>query len=256
MERSRRPPRSQKDPQATEEPGAGERLQKVLARAGVASRRASEELIRAGRVTVNGRVAELGDRIDPRSDRVEVDGGRIPLDPALRYYAFHKPADVVTTTRDPGGRRDLSSFLPEGERVFPVGRLDRETEGLLLLTNDGELANRLMHPRYGVEKEYLAEVEGQPGERAVASLLRGVELEDGPARARRASLVGGTKGRAAIRVVMTEGRKREVRRMLEAVGHPVRRLIRVRVGPIRLGRLGPGEVRELDAEEVRELMRA
>ena len=207
-------------------------------------------------MTVNGRPAELGDRVDPAKDRVEVDGARIPLDPRLRYYAFHKPADVVTTTHDPGGRRDLSSFLPKGERVFPVGRLDRETEGLLLLTNDGELANRLMHPRYGVEKEYLAEVEGRPGERALGKLMRGVELDDGVAAARRASVVGGTKGRAAVRVVMTEGRKREVRRMLEAVGHSVHRLIRVRVGSVRLSGLKSGEVRELSPEEVRELIRS
>jgi 23S rRNA pseudouridine2605 synthase len=139
--------------------------------------------------------------------------------------------------------------------VFPVGRLDRETEGLLLLTNDGELANRVMHPRYGVEREYLAEVEGSPSQRAVSRLVRGVELEDGPARARRARLVGGSGGRAAVRLVVTEGRKREVRRMLAAVGLPVVRLVRTRVGPIRLGRLRPGEVRPLEPAEVHELMR-
>ena len=140
--------------------------------------------------------------------------------------------------------------------MFPIGRLDRETEGLLLLTNDGELANRLMHPRYQVEKEYLAEVEGTPTQRAISKLLRGVTLEDGEARARSARSVAGSRGRSAVRIVMTEGRKREVRRMLEAVGLPVRRLVRVRVGPIRLGQLRSGEVRELDPEEVRELMRA
>lgn len=204
---------------------------------------------------VNGRVAELGDRVDPARDRVEVDGGRVPLDPGLRYFALHKPAGVVTTARDPGRRPDVSRYYPPGPRVFPVGRLDRDTEGLLLLTNDGELANRLMHPRYEVEKEYLAEVEGDPGDRAIAHLARGVRLEDGPARPRSVRRVAASRGRAAVRLVMTEGRKREVRRMLEAVGLPVRRLVRVRVGPIRLGRLGPGEVRELEPAEVRKLLK-
>jgi pseudouridine synthase len=239
----------------TPDPAERERLQKVLARAGLGSRRASEDLIRQGRVVVNGRSAFLGDRVDPRTDRVEVDGVRVPLDPELRYLALHKPRGVVTTASDPQGRPDVSRYYPEGVRVFPVGRLDRDTEGLLLLTNDGELANRLLHPRYGVEREYLAEVEGPPTARALALLRRGVQLEDGPARAVSARRVGGVGDRGAVRVVMTEGRKREVRRMLEAVGLPVRRLIRVRVGPIRLGRLRPGQVRELEPAEVRELLR-
>jgi 23S rRNA pseudouridine2605 synthase len=233
-----------------------ERLQKALARAGVASRRASEDLIRQGRVRVNGRVASLGDRVDPGTDRVEVDGIRIPLDPELRYFALNKPRGVVTTARDPQRRPDVTRFYPPGARVFPVGRLDRDTEGLLVLTNDGEVAHRLMHPRYGVEREYLAEVEGTPGRRALSRLERGVELEDGLARARSARPVAGAADRSAVRVVMTEGRKREVRRMLAAVGLPVRRLVRVRVGPIRLGRLPPGTVRELEPAEVRALLEA
>jgi 23S rRNA pseudouridine2605 synthase len=248
-----RPPTTPDPEPASAEPR--ERLQKVLARAGLGSRRACEDLIREGRVTVNGRVATLGDRVDPRADRVEVDGGRVPLDPELRYLALHKPHGVVTTARDPQGRPDVSRYYPEGVRVFPVGRLDRDTEGLLLLTNDGELANRLLHPRYGVEREYLAEVEGRPTERALTALRRGVELEDGPARATSVRRVEGSGERGAVRVVMTEGRKREVRRLLAAVGLPVRRLVRVRVGPIRLGRLRPGEVRELEPAEVRELLR-
>jgi 23S rRNA pseudouridine2605 synthase len=232
-----------------------ERLQKVLARAGVGSRRASEDLIREGRVTVNGRVATLGDRVDPATDRVEIDGGLVPLDPGLRYYAFNKPAGVVTTMDDPQGRDDLTRFLPPGPRVVPVGRLDRDTEGILLLTNDGELANRLMHPRYGVEKEYLAEVEGTPTDRHLARLVSGVELEDGPARAVSARVVGRSGERGALRVVMAEGRKREVRRLLAAVGLPVTRLVRLRVGPVRLSRMAPGEVRELSIDEVRALHR-
>ena len=258
--RPRRRTRTKPDPVGQGRPNRGpverrERLQKALARAGIGSRRACEDLIRDGRVTVDGRVATLGDRVDPRTDRVEVDGTRVPLDPELRYFALNKPAGVVTTASDPQGRPDVSSYYPDDVRVFPVGRLDRETEGLLLLTNDGELANRLTHPRYGVEREYLAEVEGSPTARALSMLTRGVELEDGPARARSARGAGRAEGRAAVRLVMTEGRKREVRRMLAAVGLPVRRLVRVRVGPIRLGRLGPGELRELDPAEVRELMR-
>jgi 23S rRNA pseudouridine2605 synthase len=233
-----------------------ERLQRALARAGVASRRRSEDLILEGRVTVNGRVAELGDRVDPASDRVELDGVQVPLDPALRYFAFNKPAGVVTTLRDPRGRPDLTTYLPEAPGVVAVGRLDRDTEGLLLLTNDGELANRLMHPRHGVEKEYLAEVAGSPTRRHVGRLLRGVELEDGPARAVAATLKARAGGRSAIALTMVEGRKREVRRMLQAVGLPVTRLVRLRVGPIRLGRLVPGATRELDVDEIRALFRA
>ena len=184
-----------------------------------------------------------------------VDGGRVPLDPELRYFALNKPPGVVTTARDPERRPDVSAYLPKGPRVFPVGRLDRDTEGLLLLTNDGELANRLMHPRYGVQKEYLAEVPSRPTERALRRLVRGIQLEDGPARAVSARPTGATRGRAAVRIVIAEGRKREVRRMLAAVGLPVQRLVRIRVGPIRLGRLPPGQVRELTPDEVRSLWR-
>lgn len=233
-----------------------ERLQRALARAGLGSRRACEILIREGRVTVNGRAAVLGDRVDASRDVVAVGGHRVSVDPALRYLALHKPAGVTTTMRDPHARAALTAYLPADVRVFPVGRLDRDTEGLLILTNDGEVANRLMHPRYGVEKEYLAEVEAAPTERQVARLRRGVELEDGVATAVAARAVGRTGGRGAVRLVMAEGRKREVRRMLDAVGLPVRRLIRVRVGPVRLGRLRPGEARDLSPQEVRALYRA
>lgn len=246
--------RSRSNPRATTAPEP-ERLQKALARAGFGSRRACEDLIREGRVTVNGRVATLGDRVDPAKDRVRVDGSSVALDPAKRYYALNKPRGVVTTARDPQRRQDVSSFYPPGPRVFPVGRLDRETEGLLLLTNDGELANRLTHPRFGAEKEYLAEVEGSPSDRAVTRLVRGVKLEDGMARARSARRVAASRGRQAVRIVMTEGKKREVRRMLAAIGLTVRRLVRVRVGPVGLGGLHPGEVRPLTSAEVQALYR-
>lgn len=234
---------------------AEERLQRALARAGVASRRASEDLIREGRVTLNGRVAGLGDKVDPQRDKVAVDGVGVGLDPDLRYFAFHKPAGVTSTAADPHAEADLSSYFPPGPRVFAVGRLDRDTEGLLLFTNDGELANRLLHPRHAIEREYLAEVDGAPTERHAARLRRGIELEDGPARAVAARPVARSGGRGAVRLVLTEGRKREVRRMLDAVGLPVRRLIRVRYGPVRLGRTPAGQTRELSLDEVRALYR-
>lgn len=234
---------------------AVERLQRALARAGFGSRRACEDLIRSGRVQINGRVAGLGDRVDPERDEVRVDGRRVSVDPGLRYLAFHKPRGVTTTMRDPHAERDLRRFLPAGPRVFPVGRLDRDTEGLLLLTNDGDLAHRLAHPRHGVEKEYLAEVDGSPTPRRLARLRTGVRLDDGVARAVDARSVGRAGGRAAVRLVMTEGRKREVRRMLDAVELPVRRLVRTRVGPVRLGRMRAGEVRDLTYDEVHALYR-
>jgi 23S rRNA pseudouridine2605 synthase len=236
---------------------AEERLQRALARAGFGSRRACEQLIVDGRVTLNGTVATLGDRIDAAIDHLEVDAVTVNLDPNVRYYALHKPVGVITTMDDPQGRADIRGFLPaEGPRVFPVGRLDRDTEGLLLLTNDGELANRLTHPRYGIEKEYLAEVEGSPSSRHVGRLRRGVELEDGLARAASARVVAASGDRGALRIVMTEGRKREVRRLLAAVGLPVTRLVRLRVGPVTLGRLPPGALRELSPDEVRALAKS
>ena len=233
-----------------------ERLQRSLARAGFGSRRACEEVIAAGRVEINGRVATLGDRLDPTVDEVRVDGSKVNVDPELRTFALHKPRGVTTTMRDPHAERDLTGFLPKGVHVFPVGRLDRDTEGLLLLTNDGSLAHRLTHPRYAIEKEYLAEVGRPASQRQLTRLRRGVELDDGTARAVDARSAGGAGGRGGVRLVMIEGRKREVRRMLDAVELPVRRLVRVRVGPIRLGKLGPGEVRELGPEDVRALYRA
>ena len=233
-----------------------ERLQRSLARAGYGSRRGCEDLIREGRVTVNGRLATLGDKVDPARDRVEIDGSLVPLDPKLRTFAYHKPAGVVSSLRDTHGRPDLRGVVPADVRLVPVGRLDLQTEGLLLLTGDGELANRLMHPRFGVEKEYLAEVHGSPTGRALARLRQGVELDDGPAKVLSARTVSRASGRSAVRLVMGEGRKREVRRLLDAVGLPVERLVRLRVGPIRLGRMRAGEMRELVGQELRTLYKA
>ena len=227
----------------------GERLQKVLARAGLGSRRVCEDLIAEERVTVNGEIAELGRRVDPETDLVEVDGAPIGIRPGLVHYLLNKPAGVVTTASDPQGRPTVVDLVPAEPRVFPVGRLDMDTEGLLLLTNDGELANRIAHPSHGVEKEYLAEVEGHPSRAAVRALREGVELDDGTTAPAKATLVEPT----LVRLVIHEGRNRQVRRMLDAVGHPVVRLIRTRIGPITDRRLAPGEWRELTPDELRAL---
>jgi len=236
---------------------AEERLQRALARAGFGSRRACEDLIVQGRVTVGGTVATLGDKVDPETGEVSVDGLAVNLDPSMRYYALHKPAGVVTTMRDPQGRPDMRSLIPDdGPRVFPIGRLDLDSEGLLLLTNDGDLTNRILHPRHGVEKEYLAEVTGTPTAKHLGRVRGGVELDDGRAKAASARIVASYGGKGALRLVMTEGRKREVRRLLKEVGLPVTRLVRLRVGPVRLGTLSPGELRELTRQEIQELARA
>jgi 23S rRNA pseudouridine2605 synthase len=245
-------------PAVPEEPATGERLQKVLARAGFGSRRAAEALIADGRVTVNGEVAQLGRRVDPDGDRIAVDGVRAVVRDDLVYYVLNKPRQVVTTAHDPQGRRTVLDLVPAEPRVFPVGRLDYETEGLLVLTNDGELANLLTHPRHGVDKEYLAEVEGTPSPAAIRRLREGVELDDGRTAPAEARVVqardGGTT--AALELVVHEGRNRVVRRMCEAVGHPVRRLVRTRIGSLRDPRLQPGSWRHLDRQEVRGLYEA
>ena len=230
-----------------------ERLQKVMAAAGIASRRASELLISAGRVTVNGRVATLGDRVDVDEDVVEVDGERVIVDTTLRYLMLNKPQGVVSTTSDPQGRPTVMDLVNLEERLYPVGRLDQDTEGLLLLTNDGELANRLLHPSFGVERTYLALVPGPVRREAMRSLTEGVELDDGPARPRRVRTVEEHRGKALIEIVMTEGRKREVRRMLAAVGLPVERLARVAYGGVELGDLRQGKWRFLDRTEIARL---
>jgi 23S rRNA pseudouridine2605 synthase len=230
----------------------GERLQKVLARAGFGSRRACEELIAEGRVTVDGELAVLGRRVDPARDRVEVDGVPVSAGAHLVYYLLNKPRGVVATASDPQGRPTVVELVPPEPRVFSVGRLDTDTEGLLLLTNDGDLANRLAHPSHGVEKEYLAEVEGEPTPRALRLLRTGVTLEDGVTAPARATAVPPR----AVRLTIHEGRNRQVRRMCEAVGLPVVRLVRTRVGPIADRRLRPGAWRPLTPAEVRSLQEA
>lgn len=234
----------------------GERLQKVLAAAGVGSRRAVERLIEQGRVRINGRRAELGNRVDPATDVVEVDGARVPLAAHLVYYLLNKPPGVVTTGRDPEGRTTVLDLVDLPVRVWPVGRLDADSEGALLLTNDGDLTNRLTHPRYGVPKTYLAEVAGQVSERTLKRLARGVELDDGPSPRAALRLVERVAGGSLVEITVTEGRNRLVRRMCEAAGHPVRRLVRTAIGPLMLGRLKPGTVRRLAPAEVQALYRA
>ena len=236
----------------------GVRLQKVLAQAGVGSRRSCEALIAAGRVQVDGHVVrEQGVRIDPRTQVVHVDGVRLQVDEQKLYLAFNKPAGVVSTMRDEHGRPSLHDFVGDRPgRLFHVGRLDSETEGLILLTNDGELAHRLQHPSYGVPKTYLAEVAG-PVARDVGRRLReGVELDDGPVQVDSFRLVDSQPGKALVEVVLHEGRKHIVRRTLDAVGYPVERLVRVQVGPIHLGDLRPGRWRVLSRAEVGQLFSA
>ena len=234
----------------------GERLQKVLARAGFGSRRAAEELIAGGRVTVDGAVARLGQRIDPERAHVEVDGVPVPVRDDVVYYLLNKPRRVVTTARDPEGRTTAVDLVPTEPRVFPVGRLDYDTEGLLVLTNDGELAQLVTHPRHSIEKTYFAEVSGVPTRATVRALREGVTLDDGPTAPARVRLVQQQGDNAALEIVLHEGRNRIVRRMCEVVGHPVRRLVRTRVGPITDRRLAPGAWRALRPREVRALYAA
>ena len=230
----------------------GDRLQKVLARVGIGSRRVCEDLIAEGRVLVDGEVAVLGRRVDVETVLIEVDGAPVGVRPDLVHYLLNKPAGVVTTADDPQGRPTVVGMVPTEPRVFPVGRLDLDTEGLLLLTNDGELTHRLTHPSFGVEKEYVAEVLGEPSRGALRRLREGIELDDGTTAPARAALLDPS----VLRLTIHEGRNRQVRRMCEAIGHPVVRLIRTRIGPLADRSLAPGAWRELTGDELRSLQRA
>jgi 23S rRNA pseudouridine2605 synthase len=234
-----------------------ERLQKLLARAGIASRRAAEGLILGGRVSVNGRiVAELGAKADPEADDVRLDGERLRR-PRPRILVLHKPDGVVTTLSDPEGRPTIRTCLPPGfERVFPVGRLDFHSSGVLLLTNDGELAARLLHPRYRIPRTYRVKVHGHPSPAALAGLRHGVKLDDGVTGPAQVDVERLLPAKAWLRITIREGRRREIRRMCEALGHAVDRLVRVRYGPVELGRLEPGRWRSLAEHEVEELRAA
>lgn len=230
----------------------GERLQKVLASTGWGSRRVCEELIAEGRVTVNGEVAALGRRVDAEHDLIEVDGAPVGVRPGLVYYLLNKPAGVVTTAKDTHGRKTVVDLVPSEPRVFPVGRLDADTEGLLLLTNDGDITHRITHPSHGVEKEYLVHVKGRLTAGQLRQLRDGVELDDGVTSPAQAS----QPAPGIIRLTIHEGRNRQVRRMCDAIGHPVLRLVRTRVGPITDRSLRPGDWRELSTAERRALTEA
>jgi 23S rRNA pseudouridine2605 synthase len=237
------------------------RLQKLLARSGVASRRKCEELMLAGLVEVDGEVVtRLGTKVDPRTARVRVEGRRLPPISDHVYLVLNKPRGVVSTMSDPQGRPTLSDYVADRpERLFHVGRLDTDTEGLILLTNDGEFAHRMAHPSYEVDKTYVAEVDGEVSRATLQTLLAGVTLEDGPVSVSQVRIVSGAHGKNApgktiVELVIHEGRNRIVRRLFDQVGHPVRRLTRTAIGPVQLGRLGSGQLRELTLPELGELL--
>lgn len=236
----------------------GERLQKVLAKAGVASRRGSEELIAEGRVEVNGElILEQGRRIDPSRDVIHVDGVRVVVDDSHMTVAFNKPAGVVSTMSDPDGRPTLADFTGHYKtRLFHVGRLDTATTGLILLTNDGELAHRLAHPSYGVKKTYLARINGRAPRGLVTRMKRGVELDDGVAKADDVTIKEVGPNESIVEIVIHDGRNRIVRRMFDAVGLPVLQLVRTQMGPVRLGELKSGRSRVIQGAELSALMKA
>lgn len=241
--------------------GEGIRLQKVLAAAGVASRRMSEKLIDEGRVEVNGDiVTRQGVRVDPDHDVIRVDGSRVVVDESMQYFALNKPRGVQSTMHDDMGRPCVGDIVGEkvdaGQRLFHVGRLDAATQGLLLLTNDGELANRLIHPKYGIKKTYLATVLGEVDKRDLRRLTQGIELDDGTARADDADIIDVWQGRSLVKVVLHEGRKHIVRRMLKAAGFPVQELVRTKIHTVQLGEQTPGTLRALNRSELTSLFNA
>ena len=230
-----------------------ERLQKVLARAGIGSRRVCEKLIVDQRVTVNGEIPELGEKVDPETSQIEVDGLKIGVRQDLVYYLVNKPTGVVCTNRDPGSRMRVIDLVPDGEQLFTVGRLDRSSEGLIIVTNDGDLSHRLAHPRFEVEKTYAVEVAGQLSQQELGRLRRGVHLAEAFTKATRITVKKILKHTTHLEIVLQEGRNREIRRMLARVGHKVMRLRRVRFGPLKLGNLPSGAVRVLSRQEVARL---
>ena len=234
----------------------GERLQKLIAAAGLASRRGAEVLIREGRVRVNGRVVtQLGARADARRDRISVDGRRLGRPARHRHYLLYKPRGVVTTTRDPHVRRPVTDLVPSRERLFPVGRLDAASEGLLLLTNDGELAQVLLHPSFAVPRTYRVSVDGMVRAPVLRRIAQGVEVRGRRTSPCEVKLLAQEEARSSLEITLVQGRRRQIREMMRAVGHPVRRLLRVRFGPLRLRGLAPGESRPLTPTEKRALER-
>ncbi len=234
------------------DPAPKQRVQKVLAAAGVASRRVCEDMIEDERITVNGQIATLGDKVDPLVDELRVDGVVVTVDPTRRTVLLNKPVGVISTAEDTHGRETVVDVVGAEERLFPIGRLDADSEGLILLTNDGGLTQRLTHPSFGVDKEYLVSVEGSPKPGALRTLREGVELDDGKTSPAKVSELQP----GLLRFVIHEGRNRQIRRMCDAVGHPVTRLVRTRIGTITDTTLSPGEWRDLEAAELRELEQA
>jgi 23S rRNA pseudouridine2605 synthase len=230
------------------------RLQKFLAQAGVASRRAAEELIRQGRVEVNGQRAELGSSVDPSRDKIRLDGKTVFLQKEKIHLAFYKPRLCITSASDPQGRKTVFDFLPDFKtRIFPVGRLDYDAEGLLLLSNDGELANRLLHPRYGISKVYEVKIKGHPDQKAIEQLRSGVVLEEGRTAPAKVDILRELPQDCWIKITLHQGWNRQIKRMGESVGHPVLRIRRIAYGPVRVGKLRPGEYRPLEPHEIRHI---
>ena len=230
------------------------RIQKAIANAGLMSRRAAEEAMEAGRVRLNGEPVVLGDRVDPDRDVLTVDGAPVPVSTDLETYLLNKPVGVISSASDPQGRRTVVDLIESTKRLYPVGRLDADSEGLILVSNDGELTNRVTHPSFGVAKRYVAELDGEISKSALRRLSEGVELDDGPARAESARLVDSGRGRSMVEMVMMEGRNREVRRMLDAVGFPVTRLVRTAIGGLSDPKLPPGSYRRLTATDIQRML--
>lgn len=230
------------------------RIQKAIANAGLMSRRKAEEAVELGRVRLDGEPTRLGDRVDVESQVLTLDGVPLPVNPEIETHLLYKPVGVISTAADPQGRKTVVDLIASEKRLYPVGRLDADSEGLILISNDGDLTNRITHPRYGITKKYLALVDGVPSTSQLRRLVSGVELEDGAAHAQSARLLDSSDGRALVEMVMVEGRNREVRRMLAAIGYETVRLVRTAIGPIIDQGLQPGESRLLSATEVRHLL--
>lgn len=229
------------------------RVQKAIANAGLMSRRAAEEAMVDGRVQINGRDVILGDRVDVEVDLVTFDGVPVPVNPDIETYLLYKPVGVISTASDPQNRKTVVEFIESSARLYPVGRLDADSEGLILITNDGELTNQVTHPRFGVTKTYLALVTGTPTSRSMRQLTAGIELDDGPAKAMRAHLVESFGDRSLVELMLADGRNREVRRMMDALGYPVISLVRTAIGSLTDRNLKAGEWRRLDADELRKV---
>jgi len=228
----------------------------LIGRSGYVSRRHAEILVANGRVTVDGEPAHLGQKVDPETARVEIDGVPLPIAPDLAYYAVYKPVGTVSTADDPQGRPTIVELVPEGPRVYPAGRLDADSEGLMVLTNDGDLTLRITHPSFGIHKTYVVLVSGVVESMTIRRLVNGVDLDDGRAAAVAARIVDRSRDTSLVEVTMGEGRKRIVRRMFDAIGHPVQRLVRTSIGPLRDTSLSPGQCRPLTIEEIRALYQA